>query len=106
MILSRFLLALAAATTVGAGSAGAANVVVNLSHYDEITPDFARMKREGIRGVIHEATYPPRVGDAKYAARQAAALRAGHLWGAYHFANATDPVRQADHFLDFVKRHA
>jgi lysozyme len=24
------------------------------------------------------------------------------LWGAYHYANATDPVRQADHFLRVV----
>ena len=28
--------------------------------------------------------------------------RAGLLWGAYHYANATDPIRQADHFLSVV----
>lgn len=85
--------------------AAAANAVVNLSHYDEMNVDFGRMKREGIIGVIHEATYPPNTGDARYAARQAAAVAAGHLWGAYHFANASDPVRQADVFLNFVERH-
>ena len=79
-----------------------ASNVVNLSHYDMMRPDFAAMKREGIVGVIHEATYPHLVRDAKYFDRQQAATRAGLLWGAYHYANATDPVRQADHFLSTV----
>ena len=76
--------------------------VVNLSHYDLMHPDFAAMKSEGIVGVIHEATYPRFDRDAQYAARQQAAARAGLLWGAYHYADATDPVRQADHFLSIV----
>src|SRR6266536_3127540 len=79
-----------------------ASNVVNLSHYDMMRPDFAAMKREGIIGVIHEATYPHFVRDAKYFERQQAATRAGLLWGAYHYANGTDPVRQADHFLSAV----
>jgi len=79
-----------------------ASNVVNLSHYDLMRPDFAAMKREGIVGVIHEATYPHLVRDAKYFERQQAATRAGLLWGAYHYANASDPVRQADHFLSAV----
>ena len=76
--------------------------VVNLSHYDMMRPDFATMKREGIMGVIHEATYPPFVRDAKYLDRQMGALQAGLLWGAYHYANGSDPIRQADHFLSVV----
>ena len=76
--------------------------VINLSHYDLMHPDFAAMKSEGIVGVIHEATYPRFDRDAQYAARQHAAARAGLLWGAYHYADATDPVRQADHFLSIV----
>jgi lysozyme len=76
--------------------------VVNLSHYDMMRPDFAAMKREGIIGVIHEATYPPFTRDGKYLDRQMAATRAGLLWGAYHYANGSDPVRQADHFLSAV----
>src|SRR5439155_26950576 len=79
-----------------------ASNVVNLSHYDMMRPDFAAMKREGIIGVIHEATYPHLVRDAKYLERQQAATRAGVLWGAYHYANASDPIRQADHFLSVV----
>ena len=78
------------------------NTVVNLSHYDLMRVDFERMRSEGIVGVIHESSYPPYVRDDKYFARQGAATRAGLLWGAYHFANARDPVRQADFFLDTV----
>jgi lysozyme len=80
----------------------AANSVVNLSHYDFVNPDFVGMKNEGIVGVIHEATYPRFERDAKYYEREIAAVEAGVLWGAYHFADATDPIRQADHFLSVV----
>src|SRR5216117_1403313 len=80
----------------------AASNVVNLSHYDMMRPDFDAMKREGIVGVIHEATYPSFQRDAKYLDRQMGALRAGLLWGAYHYGNASDPIRQADHFLSVV----
>ena len=85
-----------------AAPALAGNSVVNMSHYDLMRIDFEQMKREGIVGVIHEATYPPSVRDAYYGPRQTAATRAGLLWGAYHFANATDPVRQAEFFLNTV----
>src|SRR5213078_5399245 len=80
----------------------AASNVVNLSHYDLMRPDFAAMKSEGIVGVIHEATYPRLDRDVQYAFRQQAAAQAGLLWGAYHYAAATAPVRQAAHFLSVV----
>jgi lysozyme len=80
----------------------ATNSVVNLSHYDLMRPDFERMKMDGIVGVIHEATYPRFVRDASYSTRQTAAARAGLLWGAYHFGDATDPIRQAEFFLNTV----
>src|SRR5678816_1466116 len=86
---------------IPAGAFSATNVV-NLSHYDMMRPDFATMKRQGIMGVIHEATYPPFVRDPKYLDRQTGALQAGLLWGAYHYANGSDPIRQADHFLSVV----
>src|SRR4051812_28568512 len=84
------------------GSAFGGKSVVNLSHYDLMRVDFEAMKREGVVGVIHEATYPPSVRDASYGPRQTAATRAGLLWGAYHFGNASDPLRQAEHFLNTV----
>ncbi len=88
---------------VAAGTALAGNSVVNLSHYDLMRPDFAQMKREGVHAIIHESSYPKFVRDAKYASRQEAAVGAGMLWGAYHFADATNPVQQAEHFLRVVE---
>jgi lysozyme len=85
------------------GSILADNCVVNLSHYDLMRPDFHRMKREGIMAVIHEATYPSFERDAMYYGREEAATNAGLLWGAYHFANGSDPIRQADYFLRVVE---
>jgi hypothetical protein len=49
------------------GAFAASNSVVNLSHYDLMRVDFELMQRQGIVGVIHEASYPPFVRDAKYA---------------------------------------
>jgi lysozyme len=80
----------------------AANSVLSLSHYDERALDFPEMQREGLEGVIHEATYPAYENDSRYALRQAEVARAGLRWGAYHFGNSNDGRRQADHFLDFV----
>jgi lysozyme len=84
-------------------SAATSNTVVNLSHYDALRPDFLRMREEGVIGVIHEATFPRYDRDSEYPVRQQAATRAGLLWGAYHFGDGTDPVRQADHFLRVVE---
>ena len=83
-------------------AAFAGNSVVNLSHYDSMRVDFDQIRSQGIVGVIHEASYPRNVRDDKYATRQSQAARAGLLWGAYHFANASDPVAQADFFLNTV----
>lgn len=83
-------------------SAFAANSVVNMSHYDLMRPDFVSMKSQGIVGVIHEATFPRYATDWRYRERWSEATKLGLLWGAYHFGDATNPVRQADHFLSFV----
>src|SRR5438067_2613176 len=77
----------------------ASNSVVNMSHYDLVRADFVAMKNEGVVGVIHEATFPRLRRDSRYFERQAAASQAGLLWGAYHFADGTNPIQQADHFV-------
>jgi len=82
-------------------AASAANSVLSLSHYDESSLDFATLQRNGLEGIIHEATYPTEY-DSKYAWRQSEAMRAGLLWGSYHFGNNTDGRHQADMYLDFV----
>ena len=99
-LLLPFCLLLAFSLPASAGS----NTVVNLSHYDLMRVDFSAMRAQGIVGVIHESSYPPGTQDEKYFVRQEAAVRAGLLWGAYHYANASDPARQADFFLDTVER--
>src|SRR5256885_9103379 len=73
-----------------------------MAHYDLMRPDFVAMANEGIVGVIHEATFPRLERDARYYERQRAALEAGLLWGAYHFGDATNPIGQADHFVNAV----
>ncbi|MDR3406526.1 MAG: glycoside hydrolase family 25 protein [Chthoniobacter sp.] len=93
----RVLILLALALT-----ARAENSVLSLSHYDERTSDFSSLQRSGLGAIIHEATYPAFDYDAKYAYRQEEAMKAGLLWGAYHFANASDGRKQADHFINFV----
>src|SRR2546428_8787584 len=80
----------------------ASNSVVNMSHYDLVRTDFVAMKNEGVVGVIHEATFPRLQRDWRYFERQATALQAGLLWGAYHFGDGTNPISQADHFLAVV----
>jgi len=83
-------------------TAFAANSVVNLSHYDLMRVDFVAMRSEGVIGVIHEASFPKYQRDWRYAERQLSAMRAGLLWGAYHFGDGTNPIQQADHFLATV----
>src|SRR5438876_2408484 len=83
-------------------TAFASNSVVNMSHYDLVRADFVAMKSEGVVGVIHEATFPRLQRDWRYFERQATASQAGLLWGAYHFADGTNPIQQADHFLATV----
>lgn len=101
--MKRSLIALLGIFTVSLPATRGANAVVNLSHYDEMSPDFGRMSKEGILAAIHEATYPKFAQDDKYGVRQSAAARAGLMWGAYHFADGTDPARQADHFVEVVE---
>ncbi len=84
-------------------AADIANSVLSLSHYDCQRLDFSALQRAGVEGVIHEATYPAFDSDPKYPLRQSEATRAGMLWGAYHYGNASDPVKQADHFLEVVR---
>ena len=57
-------------------TAFASNSVVNMSHYDLMRVDFVAMKNEGVVGVIHEASFPRRQRDWRYAERQVAATRA------------------------------
>ncbi|MGB9369578.1 MAG: glycoside hydrolase family 25 protein [Xanthobacteraceae bacterium] len=77
------------------------NVVIDLSHYNEVT-SFSVIKASGILGVIHKATQGTSDTDPTYASRRTAALAAGLWWGAYHFGTNADGAAQAQYFLSVV----
>lgn len=72
--------------------------VVDLYHGNRVI-SFPRARADGILGVIHKATTGATGKDPKYAARRKAAMRAGLLWGAYHWGTAAPVERQVDNFL-------
>ena len=79
--------------------------VIDLSHHNwDSTPnlDFAQAKASGIVGVIYKATEGATYQDPFYHKTHAAALKAGLLWGAYHFATKAPAAAQAQNFLNTV----
>jgi len=79
----------------------AINVVVDLSHHNN-SADFNAAQSSGILGVFHKGSQGLSFVDPLYARRKADALKAGLLWGAYHFGDGSDGVQQADYFLKAV----
>lgn len=61
--------------------------------------DFVAMKASGIMAVMLKATQGSHWIDPTFVHRYPAALAAGLLVGAYHFADATNPIIQVNHFL-------
>jgi len=76
-------------------------LVLDLSHHNVIE-DWGKVYASGIRGVIHKATQGGSFVDGDYAKRKADAKAAGLLFGAYHFADASDVTIQVEHFLKVV----
>lgn len=81
--------------------------VLDLSHHNDGPGggpiDFAAIAAFGVAGIIHKASQGIATIDRMYAMRRQAALDAGLLWGAYHFADGSDAAQQAAHFLDIAK---
>lgn len=78
------------------------NAVVDISHHNGGSLDFAKAKADGILGVIHKASQGVAIGDARYDSNRTKATAAGLLWGAYHFGTNDDAVKQATFFLSKV----
>ena len=78
------------------------NAVIDISHHNGGSLDFAKAKSDGILGVIHKASQGQSNTDPMYAKNRTKALAAGLLWGAYHFATGSDGVKQAEHFLNIA----
>jgi len=75
--------------------------VIDISHHNDVN-DWGAVYAAGIRGVIHKATESTGYTDPTYLARCAPAMRAGLLWGAYHFASGGNVQAQVDNFLSVV----
>jgi len=81
------------------------NAVIDLYHGDDVS-DWSKAKASGILAVIHKATEGTTVKDKFYPARKVAAKASGLLWGSFHYSSGEDPVRQADHYLDYAQPDA
>lgn len=77
------------------------NAVVDISHYNT-NVDFVKLKAAGILGVIHKASQGVGTCDPTYDEHRIGAVKAGLLWGAYHFGTGNDGVEQAVNFLEAI----
>jgi GH25 family lysozyme M1 (1,4-beta-N-acetylmuramidase) len=84
--------------------------VIDISHHQTglrgQAIDFSAIKSAGVLGVIHKASQGVDIVDKMYTQRRQAALDAGLLWGAYHFATADDADEQVKRFLDAARPDA
>jgi lysozyme len=78
--------------------AAALDVVIDLSHFNDVT-SFPAIKSAGIVGAIHKATQGTGDVDPTYGFRRRRALDAGLWWGAYHFGVNASGIAQAQYFL-------
>jgi len=75
------------------------DVVHDISHHQH-KPDFKRAKRSGQIGCIHKATEGTAYKDPTFIPRRGFIEDAGLLFGAYHFLTSSQPIQQAEHFLE------
>lgn len=77
--------------------------VLDLSHHNSGPNggdiDFVKIAAFGVKGIIHKSSQGLANYDRTYNHRRAAATAAGLLWGAYHFADSSDPLMQLDQFM-------
>ena len=91
--------ALAAQPAAAAAPGVTSNVVIDLSHHNQIS-SVAKLTAAGIKGVIHKATQGTGFVDPNFVDRRKQLKDAGVLLGAYHFGIAGEGSAQADHLLD------
>jgi lysozyme len=77
------------------------NTIIDISHHQ--SPNFDKVKADGIIAIIHKATEGQTFKDKEYHDRKAAAKAKGFLWGAYHFSSGGSVTNQVDHFLEFAQ---
>lgn len=75
--------------------------ILDIDH-ENVIPSFDKAALAGLKVVIHKWSQGLWMTDGLYRQRQTVAIRLGLLWGAYHFGEYPDPVKQADILLDVV----
>src|SRR5271169_4494007 len=75
------------------------DVVIDISHYETVSQNFAETAAAGIAAVILKATQGTGFVDPTFLARAAEAKAAGLLVGAFHFLDGSSPAAQVAHFL-------
>jgi lysozyme len=75
------------------------DVVIDVSHYDNVSQDFVTTAKAGIVAIILKSTQGTEFIDPTFLPRVAEAKAAGLLVGAYHFLDASSPAAQVAHFL-------
>lgn len=76
-------------------------MVVDIYRGDVVT-SFDEAYGAGIRGIIHKASQGSTFKDNRYEDRRDRAVKAGMLWGAYHFGDDSDVESQVTNFLDTI----
>lgn len=74
---------------------------IDISHWNTVT-DWGKIKASGKEFCFIKATQGTTYIDPTYKDRKDKVRGAGMLLGAYHFADATDPIKEADHFVKNV----
>ena len=75
------------------------NTIMDLSHHNGTTLDFAAAAASGMNAVIHKATQGTTYVDPCLSANRDAVRKAGLLFGYYHFGTGDDGGAQAGYFL-------
>lgn len=71
---------------------------LDISHWNTIT-DWHKVKSDGYKGIIHKCTQGTSNKDSNYVTNKEKILGLDLAFGAYHFANASDPIKEAEWFL-------
>jgi lysozyme len=79
------------------------DVVIDISHDENVSQDFVTTAKAGIAAVILKATQGTGFVDPTFLLRVAEAKAAGLLVGAYHFLDGSSPAEQVAHFLTVAK---
>src|SRR3954447_10774775 len=78
--------------------------VIDISHWQTVSPGFEPAKAEGIVGVIHKLTEGSGYVDPTVEARAFLAREADLLFGVYHFVRPGDMKKQAEFFVNTANK--